>query len=176
MDDVRIILSASRTPLGSLIRWCTKSQVSHCMVEFPVWGRRMVAEARVGGVRIVPSTKARRHVVIEYRCRFPSRAGLAAISDEAGEKYDYSGLFVIGWAIIAAKWLRLSVKRWRWKSESIKCSELIVIFLRASGVKGAELLPMELTTPEDIRGFCQTQKSYFEVIINGNEAHSGLIP
>jgi len=146
------------------------------MVEFPVWGRRMVTEAQVGGVRIIPSTKARRRVVVEYRCRFPSRTGLAAISDEAGEKYDYGGLFVIGWAIIAAKWLRISVKRWRWKSSAIKCSELVVIFLQASRVTGAELLPMEMTTPEDIRSFCQEQKAYFEEVIKGNDAKSGLIP
>ena len=45
MHDVRIIFTASKTPLGVLIRKITKSDVSHAMIEVPIWGKRMIMEA-----------------------------------------------------------------------------------------------------------------------------------
>jgi hypothetical protein len=168
MDDVRIVLTASKTPLGAVIRWITRSPVSHCMIEFPVWGRRMVAEARIGGVRMVPSIRARHHVVAEYRCKFGARAGLAAISDEMGARYDYEGLLVIAWALMLKEWFRVKVTRIRWQTSSVKCSELIAIFLRAAGVAVEGELPPELTTPEDIRDFCRAHGADFEAM--GKEA------
>lgn len=168
MDDVRIVLTASKTPLGAVIRWITRSPVSHCLIEFPVWGRRMVAEARIGGVRMVPSVRARHHVVAEYRCKFGARAGLAAISDEMGQRYDYGGLLVIAWVFMLKEWLRVKVTRIRWKTSAVKCSELVAIFLRASGVAWAGELPRELTTPQDIRDFCLAHGEDFEII--GKEA------
>jgi len=167
MDDVRIVLTASQTPLGAVIRWITKSPVSHCMIEFPVWGRRMVAEARIGGVRMVPSIRARHHVVAEYRCQFGARTGLAAISDEMGKRYDYEGLFVIAWALMLKEWFRVKVTRWRWRTAAVKCSELVAIFLREAGVAVAGDLPPELTTPEDIRDFCRARPQDFELIRKG---------
>jgi hypothetical protein len=164
MDDVRIVLTASRTPLGAVIRWVTKSPVSHCLIEFPVWGRRMVAEAGISGVRVVPSLRARHHVVAEYRCRFGARAGLAAIADEMGKRYDYGGLLVIAWVCILKAWFHVRVRRLRWRTSAVKCSELVAIFLFAAGVAKEGELSRELTTPADIQAFCRDHVADFEVV------------
>jgi hypothetical protein len=124
----------------------------------------MVAEARVGGVRMVPAIRARHYVVEEYRCRFNARAGLAAVSDEVGARDDYGGLVVIMWMCMIREWFRIQVRRLRWRSRAIKCSELVAIFMYATGVAREGELPLELTTPADVRAFCRAHPLDFEEI------------
>lgn len=164
-DDVRLVFTASRTWFGKLIRKLTKSQVSHVFVEFPVWDRRMVGEATVGGTRMVLADKARHNVVAEYRCTFPARPGLIEIARKLGTAYDYTGLFVAAWFQVAWKWLKLRIRAPRWSSRAIKCSELVAIFLRACGVSDVKYLENEeMVSPEDVRLFCAAHAHLFERI------------
>jgi hypothetical protein len=166
MDDVRIVLTAPRTPLGAIIRLVTRSRVSHCLIEIPVWDKRMVAEARIGGVRLVPMKRAQHHVVQEFVCQFETRKGLIAIADTLGGRYDYAGLVVIAWWLVIRQWFKVKCRRTRYRSESVKCSELVAMFLRACNVSGAvESLPSELATPEDIRAFCMAHPVEFRELV-----------
>ena len=165
MDDVRIIFTASKTPLGKLIRKITKSPVSHVMIEIPVWGRRMIAEATLGGTRLVPSYKSRHHVVKEYTCKFDVKGGLFEISDHLGSHYDYAGLIVIAWTKLTWKWFKSKLKTFKWENKSIKCSELVAMFLRANNIDGSSELNIELTTPDDILNFCDKNKRIFEEVV-----------
>ena len=165
MDDVRIVFTASNKPLGKIIRKITKSPVSHVMIEITVWGRRMIAEATLGGTRLVPSHKSRHHVVKEYMCKFDVREGLFEISNKLGTNYDYVGLFVIAWVKLSWSWFKDKYKKFKWKNKSIKCSELVAMFLKANNVAGAENFNFELTTPDDILDFCEDNKKLFDVIV-----------
>lgn len=164
MDDVRIIFTASKTLFGALIRKITKSNVSHAMIEVPVWGKRMIMEATIGGVRLVPSQKSRHRVVKEYQCQFEAKPGLVGISQKLGEHYDYAGLFVIVWAKIFWDWVKLRMKILKWKNKSIKCSELVAMFLKFCEAKDSDKLITELTTPEDIKDFCEEHSDLFKEI------------
>jgi hypothetical protein len=164
MDDVRIVFTASKTPLGKIIRKVTKSPVSHVMIEIPVWGRRMIVEATLGGTRLAPSFKSRHHVVKEYICKFDVKNGLYEISNELGAHYDYAGLFVIAWVKLTWSWFKYKFKTFKWKNKSIKCSELVAMFLRANNIEGSEELNIELTTPDDLLDFCDMNKDVFEEV------------
>ena len=164
MDDVRIIFTASKTPLGVLIRKITKSPVSHVMIEIPVWSRRMIAEATIGGTRFVPSYRSRHHVVVEYKCNFEYKDGLCKIADELGSHYDYAGLFIIVFAKLTWRWFKNKLKNLKWDDKSIKCSGLVALFLKINRIDGSESFNIELVTPEDILEFCENHKDLFEKI------------
>lgn len=161
MDDVRLVFTASQTWFGKLIRRLTKSRVSHVFVEFPVWGRRMAGEATVGGTRMVLAEKTRHCVVAEYRCAFPVRSGLIGLVRKLGTPYDYMGLLVAFFHIIWAR-LKLRFRVPRWSSRAIKCSELVVGFLKDCSVSNAHYLEDEVATPEDVRLFCASHAHLFE--------------
>lgn len=164
-DDVRLVFTASQTWFGKLIRKLTKSQVSHVFVEFPVWDRRMVGEATVGGTRMVLASKARHDVVAEYRCAFPARSGLMEIARQLGTVYDYAGLFVAAWWSIIKNWLKLKLRAPKWRTKGLKCSELVVRFLRSCDIGDVKYLEQEeLATPEDVRLFCAAHAHLFERI------------
>jgi hypothetical protein len=162
MDDVRIVFTASKTPLGKLIRRITKSPVSHVMIEIPVWGRRMIVESTLGGTRSVPSYRSRHHVVKEYICNFEVKDGLFEIAEHFGDHYDYTGLLVIAWVKLTWVWFKYKFKKFKWRNKAIKCSELVAMFLCASNVEGACDLNVELTTPDDLLDFCEKNKKFFE--------------
>jgi len=172
--SVHIVLTAKHTLLGRIIRWVTHSQVSHCLIEIPVWGRRMVAEATIGGVRLVPMRRARHHVVYEFECQFDTRYGLEAIADSLGKRYDYVGLTVIAWWLMCKQWFHVKCARTRYRSEAVKCSELVAMFLRACRVSGAAAeLPYELATPEDIRDFCADRPDLFAELASWDPVQKG---
>jgi hypothetical protein len=161
MHDVRIIFTASKTPLGILIRKITKSDVSHAMIEIPIWDKRMIMEATLGGVRLVPSKKSKHHVVKEYQCQFDTKPGLIDISQKLGDHYDYAGLFVIIWAKIFWDWAKLRMRFLKWKNTSIKCSELVALFFQSCNLPDSDKIVVELSTPEDIKDFCDEHQNLF---------------
>ena len=124
----------------------------------------MIAEATIGGTRLVPSKKSRHYVVVEYRCNFEVKDGLFEIADHLGSHYDYAGLIVIAWIKLTWRWFKNKVKKFQWKNDSIKCSELVAMFLQANNVEGAEILNIELTTPDDILLFCVENKNFSKIL------------
>lgn len=162
MDDVRIVFTASQSWFGKLTRWVTKSTVSHVFVQFPVWGQDYAVEATVGGTRLVLAGKARHCVVAEYAVDAETKPALLTLMKFLGTEYDYTGVMVLAWFNIAWRWLRLKLSRPTWASEALKCSELLVHFLREID---AYALPeewvTELVTPEDVRIYCSQQMNEF---------------
>lgn len=163
-QDVRIIFTASQSWFGRLIRRFTHGTVSHCMIEFPVWDRRVIGESTIGGVRIVPSVRSRHHIVAEFRCLFPAKAGLLEILSRLGTEYDYAGILLFAWWRIFAKLISTKISVPGWGTKAVKCSELVVYFLRRCGVERAEAIPPEYATPEDLLSLCSRSSDLFEVV------------
>jgi hypothetical protein len=98
----------------------------------PVWGGEWVAEATVGGVKMVPAEKAMHNVYAVYDCTFDAIPALQAIREHVGDGYDYIGLLYFGWAILVWRLFRQKVRRpWRRASEEF-CSEFVAMFLQAA--------------------------------------------
>jgi len=85
--DVRIVFTASKTWFGKLIRWVTRSKVSHVFVEFPVWNRRMAGEATIGGTRMVLAKKARHDIVAEFKIHADTQPGLIELTKHTSLEY-----------------------------------------------------------------------------------------
>lgn len=151
--DVRIVFTASKTWFGKLIRWVTRSKVSHVFIEFPVWDRRMAGEATIGGTRMVLSEKARHNVVAEFKIHADTQPGLIELAKHLGSAYDYAGLFVILWAKTLELFKR-KMKAPRWSTKSQKCSELIANVLDHIYLQNSTGWPVEIVTPEDVLNFC----------------------
>ncbi len=162
--DVRIIFTASKTWFGRAIRWLTNGTVSHAMLEYDskLWGGRWVAEATIGGVRKVPSHKAKHNVVCEYRLKADPQKGCEAIREYFGNAYDYVDLFWTAWFIIAWRWLKMKVKKPLSSTKAQVCSELMARFVQPY-LDGSDWDP-ETVTPEGLRKFCEMSDGLFEKV------------
>jgi hypothetical protein len=152
--DVRIVFTASKTWFGKLVRWITRSKVSHVFIEFPVWDRRMVGESTVGGTRMVLAEKARHDVVAEFRIYADAEPGLIELAKRLGSAYDYGGLFVILWFKMLWQLFRHRTRSPRWSSKAQKCSELIANVLDAMKLQKPSGWSTELVTPKDVMKYC----------------------
>lgn len=165
--DVRIVFTAKTNWFSRLIRWITNGTVSHVFLEYDstLWGGRWVAEATVGGVRKVPSYKARKNVVFEYRFLKDPRPGCTALAEYFGNKYDYVGMVGFAVFIVVWRWLHLKIKRPFRSSKAQLCSEFVARWFKASGVPVAAYLDPETTTPQMLYDICfQSRPGYFEAI------------
>jgi hypothetical protein len=165
--DVRLVFTASKTFFGRLIRWLTGGKVSHVFLEYDssLWGGRWVAEATVGGVRKVSSARARHNVVWEYRAKQDTRVACYSIAKYFGNAYDYAGIFVFAWLIIAWKWLKLKVRRPHRSTKSQVCSELIARWAIAYGAPGTTNWDPEQVTPQMVADICfRNQAKFFEKV------------
>lgn len=160
--DVRLVFTASKTLFGRLIRWLTSSPVSHVFLEYDstLWGGRWVAEATIGGVRKVPSYKARHNVVCEYKLTANPELGCKAIAKFFGNAYDYVGIFWMAWFVIAWRWLRLKFKKPLRSSKSQLCSELMARFVEPY-IQQAKGWDPEEITPEGLRRYCEMSTGLF---------------
>lgn len=162
MNVVKVIVSSSNSWFGRLVKFFTKSTVSHCQLEIPIWSRRLIVEVNNKGSRLVSRSIANknRKVVCIWECTFDVSDGLVYVADSLGEDYDYPGIAYILWMRIvnmfSAK--KSSIK---YATKALKCSELAFLFFRSCHIS---VFPMsrETATPEDIRVFCTSNPALFK--------------
>lgn len=162
IEPTRIGFSTTNALLSRLIRWGTRSPVSHAfLVYFDVdFDREMVMEAVGAGFRIVPLDKFAKHnrIVEIVTPRHPIDEGLKAAVDWLGEGYDKSGLVGLA-ALLLFRALRLRMRRARnvfASRRTLFCSEAVARACRAAKYPGFAQDP-ETTTPEDLYVFFRTE-------------------
>lgn len=161
--DLRLVFTASKTLFGRLIRWFTRGKVSHVFLEYDssLWGGRWVAEATIGGVRKVPSYKARHNVIFEYRATKAGNAACNSIAKYFGNAYDYINILIFAWFIIAWRWLKLKIRRPHRSTKAQVCSELVARWVIAYGVPGVSGWNPEYVTPQMIADVCAANSEFF---------------
>jgi hypothetical protein len=101
-------------------------------------------------------------VVEEYRATQDTRIACRSIANYFGNAYDYVGLLLFGWVIIAWRWLKLKVTKPR-NTKAQVCAELIARWMIAYGVPGAQNWDPERVTPQMIADRCfAAQTKFFE--------------
>jgi hypothetical protein len=164
-ERVSIVYTASQSWFGRAIRWFTKSKASHVYIEFPVWGRRMAIEATIGGTRLVLAKKARHDVHQEFATAVNKRVALASLVEYLGTEYDYTGVLVMAWLKIAWRWLRLKTTKVCWSTKALKCSELVVYFIRSMELGDAfEQLDPETSTPGELMEWMSQRPKEYKLI------------
>lgn len=141
-------------PLSALIRWMTRSRVSHTwlLVEDPAFQLRLVLEAGSSGFRLVSFTHFVKDnkVVALVRTAAPLGGALPAAGGWLGKSFDLLGLFGI-FLTLVARWFRQRP----WKNpfptpSALFCSEAVVKVLKEARYPGAEALEDEGTTPAQL--------------------------
>ncbi len=134
---INICFSTQTGPLSRVIRWFTRSPVSHAMITFrdATLGKVMVMEATGRGFRMVPwagwclhnSMKARFALRVAEDVQLTALQNLA---EKLGAEYDYISLLGFLW------------RRWRKRYDNplddakrLICSEAVATFLGLCGLK-----------------------------------------
>ena len=161
--DIRLVFTAGTHWVSRLIRWVLRSKVSHVFIEYPsgMWGGRWAAEATKGGVRKVPTRKARHHVYTEFVCRFDARPGLVGAAKYVGDEYDYSGAVILGVLALLWRWFKVKLRRPLRHSKAQFCSEFVARVLM--GVKEVDVSDWdpEQADPDRMLCFCGKHPELF---------------
>ena len=141
-------------PISALIRWITKSKVSHAwfMYHDTDFDLDMVMEAHELGFRLIPFEKFKLHnkVVDTVTPDVNLDPGLKLLAHSLGDIYDYWGLLGMG-VVLLGHWFK---RKWKNPLQSPKhmfCSEAVVTALQACGSKKAESLTPGSTSPQMLR-------------------------
>jgi MYXO-CTERM domain-containing protein len=162
IEPTRIGFSTTDAILSRLVRWLTRSQVSHAfLVYFDVdFDREMVMEAVGAGFRIVPLDKFATHnrIVEIVTPRHSIDEGLRAAVEWLGESYDAPGL--VGMAVLLAfRALRRRTRTMRnliASPRALFCSEAVARACLACRYPGFDRDP-ETTTPQDLYAFFRSE-------------------
>lgn len=138
--------------LSFMIRFLTKSKVSHAWVAFkePLLGH-VVLESTWGGFRPVSYESFLKHnnVVGEFDPKWDLSLGVRAAREWLGSAYDTPGLLGNIFVIIG-RWVK---RKWMNPFRNAKsqfCSEAVVRILQASSFPGVDNLDPESTFPQDL--------------------------
>jgi len=154
---ISIGFSTSNHLLSKAIRKLTASRVSHAFLIFDdtALGGRLIAEASLGGFRLVTAEHfARDNVIVqEIAPQIPLERGLHDAYDWLGVKrYNYLGLLG-NLLVLLGRRLRRSWHNPFHGHKSLFCSEAIVRILQESKYPGSDqLIPWD-TTPQDLLEF-----------------------
>jgi len=166
MTGVKILFTAGSVWYARLIRFITRSSVSHVAVEYvdPLWGGPMIAEADARGILVRTAKNGRKDTVVvkEYECLFNIGPGFHAVAKYLGQPYDYKGLFLIWWATIAWRWFR---RKLQFRStKNVKCSEFVAKMIKFCNLPGSEDFDTELITPKDLEKYCSLRVDHFAAV------------
>jgi len=164
MNDVRIVFTASTQWVSRVIRWVMRSKVSHVSIEYPskLWGGRWIAEATKGGVRKVQSSKAKKHVFAEFRCKFEAESGLRSVAKYCGEEYDYTGALAFGFFVLFRRWFKVKARHPLRSSKAQFCSEFVARFFQGVDIGATKEWDVERSDPGRLYRFCDKRKDLFE--------------
>lgn len=139
--------------LSRVIRWFTKSKVSHCFIVFEAFGHKWILESGIKGVVILPLDKFDGEIraLVDIPELTPEALG-NVMEDDLGRDYDFTGL--AGMAInYIGRWFKAKWKNPLNASRSMFCSEFVVKALAESKFPGADQLDAADTSPQDLLDF-----------------------
>lgn len=153
MSTDRIGFSTGTGILSRIIRWFTGSGVSHSwIVYFDVdFGRDMVLESTLEGVRIIPLEVFQKHnkIIKIFTPKFELKVGFSKVGERLGEQYDFTGLLGMAWVMLG-RWLKKKWKNPLVTASAMWCSEMVAWVLQWSGAPGTEFWDPHAMNPQDL--------------------------
>lgn len=157
---VRVGFSTTNKWLSRIVRYFTKSKVSHCFLVFmdDTLEREMILEADLKGIIMVPFDQftRRNKIVAILDPKVDLKPGLLDLIDALGTNYDVGGLIGGAWVSIG-RWFRQKWSNPFNNKNALFCSEAIVLALQAVNHPGSETLVPEDTTPQDLLDLLASQ-------------------
>jgi len=153
---MKIGFSTSPAIISRLIRWATRSRISHTfiLVDDTMFQQPMVMEADWGGFRYTTYDFFLRSntVVTIVEPKVPLDAAIRKAAQRLGENYAFDGIFGMVFVLLG-RWLR---RKWRnpfRSAHSVFCSEENTFIVQDAGWPGAEKLDPYSTDPEGLEEF-----------------------
>lgn len=160
--EVSVIFSTTGKLLSRLIRWFTRSRVSHSVVCLSVAGVALVLEATMGGVKATTRKKWERSNKIVREFKVIPRISIAHACGHLGERYDYVGL--LGYLpVLVARWLGRKIKNPLAAPGALVCAEFVLHLDHGGLIPEWKGLDPESATPEDVLRACEQGKSFAPV-------------
>lgn len=152
--NIRIGFSTSKTWYARVIRWFTKSKVSHTFFVVPALGHELVFEEGTFGwtVRTLEDLAKQDTIVALVTPKYPILVGFEKSLKDLGQPYGYGVLLGMFFVMIARSMGRRIRNPFR-SAHSMICSERGISVLQDSGYPGSEHFDPATTTPEDLLEF-----------------------
>jgi len=161
-QSINVCFSTTDSLISKIVRWITRSEVSHCMITYrdETFDRVMVLEADWFGFSNVPwsvwkrkNTLLERHSIIKVDEQ-KTTISLSKLVDYLGSGYDYKGIISLS--------LRRFLKRFKnpfQSSSKLFCSESVVMFLEDFGVVSDDCSSY---TPQDVLELVRNNEGFFK--------------
>ena len=146
---ISIGFSTTDKLVSRLVRWFTKSTVSHSFIVFDWLGEKWVLESEWAGIQIIPLSRfmSKGNTIVDT-IDLPdvSMDDLKFALQDSGVAYDYGGLFGSIFPIIGT-WLKMKWKNPWQNTKAMFCSEFIVVWLQDLGRASKADLVADETDP-----------------------------
>jgi len=150
--NITIGFTTSNDVVSKTIRWVTKSECSHALIEFDVESLsvRLILQAFWTGFEIRPKWRwdQKNKTVATFKPVGPDVEGAFVNMLEAhvGSFYDYKAALFVGLRDIFGRWFRGKFQ----SPKKLMCSESVVRMLLDAGYKSVKNLDPETTSPGDL--------------------------
>ena len=158
-----IVFATTSKPLSRLIRWATRSRVSHAVIGTSWEDVRVVIEATTGGVKNSPRALwGENHIVVaEYAFKPSVTVDLSEAVSKIGTAYDYVGL--LGYLVVLfGRRLGRKLRNPLASEKALVCSEFVLCLDKDGSIPEWKGLDPEATTPEDLLRICEASQVSFE--------------
>lgn len=155
---IRVCFSTTNNPFSKLIRWITKSKVSHCFISFYVeyLDVELVLEAGLFGYKLSQAKKweSKKIVISKFSCKKDLSEALKLIIKDLDEEYDIASIF----GLVLRRWFGKKYKNPFRNADKLQCSEAMAKFLQYANY--AKEFDPESTVPEDLYEYCLKNKDF----------------
>ena len=156
------LFSHTNNILGKIIKWFTKSPVTHAAIGFTKDGKQYWLQAVGAGVQIIPR-EWEDGIYAEFQV-IPNIENEVAIAEKkVGEPY--ARLTLLGFAImIMAKWFGIGINNPFYQKSAVVCSEFVVeadtqhLITEFDGLDPADISPAALFA------ICSSGKSFKRIV------------
>lgn len=137
---------------SKLIRWVTRSPVSHAFIcyDSPIWGPNVIVHATARGIVVEPYERAMKGQTVKlFELEHDMSSGFAAVREYLTAGYDFRSviwngiLYVLFW-LTGARFLWKLIAR---NAARVSCSEFGVLWLQGAEFPESKELDAELTHP-----------------------------
>lgn len=147
--------SKAKNILSRLIRWVTKSEVSHTFLRLKIKGQDMVLHSNQWGVNFDQYEDFVKHsdIVAQFELTMEQEdAAWDYALTKLDRPYDFLAIAGFAWVLLNKRFGRKTKNPFPNKSAYF-CSELVIEALKAAEFPGSADLDRELTSPEDLINF-----------------------
>jgi hypothetical protein len=157
MNDIIIGFSTSSSIVSRVIRWFTRSKISHAWVSFysEELGFRLIMHATFGGYKLERWVKWKKEnkIISKFSCSTDLSYGVRKMAEQLGKDYDWKSAAMLA----CRRWIRKFYNPVQ-DPDMLQCSEAITKLLHYHSF--ALGLDPESTTPKDLAIFCAENKSF----------------